>query len=291
MKRGLVALSVSSLLALGLVAVLMGVAGRVVAQGPVIVPSSTRPPAGSPALTEDASIVLTQTVGLDPAICATTDSITLTIGGGTVIYCYRVTNTGDVTLTRHTLVDEHLGTVLSNFPYTLNPGASAYLTQSVVITETTVNSATWTAFNPGPVDEVSDSDGTQVNVALAEPEIMLEKTVGTEPAVCATAESLTLPLGGGSVTYCYRVTNTGDITLTRHTLVDEHLGSLLLDFPYTLAPGASAFLTETTVVSNTTISSATWTAFNPGPVDEASDTDSTAVVIEYEVYLPILRWE
>ena len=100
------------------------------------------------------AIVLTKTVGLDSATCATTDTLNVPAGGGgtVVYYCYQVTNTGDVTLTLHDLVDDQLGQLLTGFPYDLTPGETidsvgAGLTVSATITQTTVNSATWTAFN------------------------------------------------------------------------------------------------------------------------------------------------
>jgi hypothetical protein len=43
------------------------------------------------------------------------------------------------------LVDSELGTILSNFPYTLSAGASAFITETTTINATTVNTATWTA--------------------------------------------------------------------------------------------------------------------------------------------------
>ncbi len=92
------------------------------------------------------AISLTKTVGTDPLSCAVTDAITVTVG--TVVnYCYNVTNTGEITLTLHDLQDNELGTLLDDFPYVLYPGASAFLTQTATINATTVNTATWTAFN------------------------------------------------------------------------------------------------------------------------------------------------
>ncbi|CAG0937156.1 hypothetical protein TFLX_06067 [Thermoflexales bacterium] len=239
---------------------------------------------------EAPSVILTKTVGTDPAVCAATQAITLPIGGGPAYYCYTIRNSGTISLTRHTLVDNRLGTVLSNFPYTLLPGASAFITQAAVITVTTINSATWTAFNPGPIEVVSDSDTAIVNVIPSLPAIALAKTVGTDPAVCAATKTITLTAGGSSnVTYCYTVRNTGNLTLTRHTLIDDRLGTLLLDFPYSLVPGASAFLTQAAVITGTTINSATWTAFNPGPVNSISWVDTATVVLLSRVYLPLIR--
>jgi hypothetical protein len=92
--------------------------------------------------------VLSKTVGLDPNICAAGDTITFPAGdgGADVTYCYTLTNSGDVSLTVHNLVDNRLGNVLANQPYDLAPEASFFLTQTVHLTQTTVNTATWQAF-------------------------------------------------------------------------------------------------------------------------------------------------
>lgn len=89
--------------------------------------------------------------------------------------------------------------------------------------------------------------------------LTLEKTVGLDPNVCATADAITVT-AGTDVTYCYEVTNNSGITLNTHDLFDDQLGTLLTSFPYTLANGASAFLTATTTITVTTVNIATWTA-------------------------------
>ena len=53
---------------------------------------------------------------------------------------------------------------------------------------------------------------------------------------------------GTPVTYCYTVTNTGAVALDFHTLVDDQLGTVLDNFFYALAPGASVFVTVDDVV-------------------------------------------
>lgn len=97
------------------------------------------------------TIVLTKTVGLDPAVCASGASLDLTTGplGTNVTYCYEVTNTGVYTLDRHDLVDDRLGAILDDFSYNLAPGATVFLTSTAVVTQTTVNTATWTAVISG----------------------------------------------------------------------------------------------------------------------------------------------
>ncbi len=64
-----------------------------------------------------------------------------------------------------------------------------------------------------------------------------------------------------------------------HDLVDSELGALLDDFSYALAPGASAFLTQSAVINVTTVNTATWTAYNAGPTDTATATASATVTV------------
>ncbi len=91
-------------------------------------------------------ISLSKTAGTDPNVCAPTDTIMVTQGTD-VTYCYEVTNTGLVTLTLHDLEDSELGVILSTFNYSLTPGASIFLTQTATLYNTTVNTATWAAYN------------------------------------------------------------------------------------------------------------------------------------------------
>ncbi|GAB4580555.1 MAG: hypothetical protein Fur0022_32970 [Anaerolineales bacterium] len=206
-------------------------------------------------------ISLAKTVGTDPGTCATTDTIAVAPGTD-VTYCYEITNTGPITLTQHTLVDSELGTLLNNFPYSLSPGASAFLTTTVNITSTTVNSATWTAFNPGPINIATATDVATVTVTTP-PSIVLTKTVGTTPGLCATTDVITVTYGT-NVTYCYTVENTGGTTLNMHTLTDSALGPLFSNLSYPLGPGEVVSYTTSTPLYVTTVNTATWEAFNPG---------------------------
>ena len=221
------------------------------------------------------SIALAKTVGVDAAVCATAKAISVT-SGTAVTYCYEIVNTGLTTFTLHTLVDSELGSLLDNFPYTLSPGASAFLTQTATITQTTVNSATWSAYNSGPTNVVSATDAATVTVVL--PSILLTKTVGVDANVCASTSQIAVGQGV-TVTYCYEILNTGGITLTRHDLVDSQLGNVQSSLPYTLAPQASFFLTNTAMITETTVNTATWRAYNPGPTDVVSATRVATVTV------------
>jgi hypothetical protein len=217
-----------------------------------VVVTACEPVGANPAITLD------KTVGTDPLVCAATDQITVPAGTD-VTYCYEVTNTGNVEFNTHDLVDSELGTLLSNFPYTLAAGASAFLTETTTINVTTVNTATWTASSvTGPSVQASDVATVTVQTAGG-PEIELTKTVGVVPAVCAVTDNITIT-AGTQVYYCYQVENTGTVALNYHDLVDSELGVLANDLPYALGPGATheIIVPETPMVSVT--NTATWTA-------------------------------
>ncbi len=116
------------------------------------------------------SIVMTKTVDLDPNTCGTSSNISIPSGGGgTVIgYCYTVMNTGNITLPLHDLVDSELGTIFTALNFDLGPGASvdtvtAGAIVSAVITQTTTNVATWTAYID-TATAVTDTSSATVSV-------------------------------------------------------------------------------------------------------------------------------
>jgi hypothetical protein len=93
------------------------------------------------------------------------------------------------------------------------------------------------------------------------------------------------------------VANTGNITLSLHDLDDSILGPILDDFTFALGPGESvdtvaAGLTLSATITATTVNSATWTAFNLGPVNIASAMDTATVTYDpFMVYLPAILKE
>ena len=244
-----------------------------------------------------ATIELTKTVGTDAGVCAASDAIEVAPGTD-VYYCYEVRNTGTYTLPLHDLVDSEKGAIFTGLAYDLAPGASidtvaAGLTVSATITQTVVNTATWTAYEDGGPSAVATDMAT---VTVLPPSIELTKTVGTDAGVCATTDLITVT-SGTDVYYCYEVRNTGTYTMSLHDLEDNELGILLAGFYYDLGPGDSvdtvaAGLTFSATLTETTVNTATWTVFYPphGPAASASDT-ATVVVVEPQrhwLYLPII---
>jgi hypothetical protein len=406
--------------------------------------------APDPSTVTAAGILLTKTVGTIPGLCATTDTIVIPAGID-VTYCYRVMNTGDVTLDSHDLFDDQLGTILSDFSYSLAPGNSGFLTQTATINAMTVNTATWTALNSATKDQAAASDTATVNIlqpaafpvctgfesgslpgyfypqttsagaangrvavttafphsgnyaldldtdcsvcgfdttqsavmvvdlagrsnayldfwvhdhgdenhpqdgifisddggatwapifslnalpssyqsvsiglaaassgagmslvdgfqikfqslgnfsipsdgysfddiCVEPPEITLVKSVGINRSACASTDSIEISTPT-EVTYCYRIANTGNVTLGLHDLSDDRLGMILSGFAYSLAPGDSGYLTQTVTISATTVNTAVWTAHNPGPAGTVTSIDSATVTFLYRLYLPVI---
>ncbi|MGV8039660.1 MAG: hypothetical protein AB2L07_06140 [Thermoanaerobaculaceae bacterium] len=230
------------------------------------------------------AITLVKTVGTTNGVCATTSAISVD-PGTTVYYCYTVTNTGNVTLNLHDLADDELGTIFSGLNYALTPGSSvntvaAGLSIPAVINTTTTNTATWTAYNASAADTTTAQASATVTV-IDTPGVSLVKTVGTTNGVCATTSSISVT-AGTTVYYCYEVTNTGNVTLSLHDLVDDRLGTIFTGLAYALTPGSSvntvaAGLSIPAVINVTTTNTATWTAYNAGPTNSTTAQASATV--------------
>jgi uncharacterized repeat protein (TIGR01451 family) len=240
------------------------------------------------------AITLAKTVGTDPSVCATTDSIEVP-AGTEVTYCYMVTNTGDVSFDLHSLVDSELGLILEDFTYFLNPGTSAFITATAVITETTVNTATWNAADTADGFGAQATDTATVTV-LGEADLAVEKTAPAEVVLGATfqydivvsnngpADATgvvvvdTLPAGVTFVSASAGCVNTADV-------VTCNVGALAADASITLsitvvAPDVEGDLVNTVVV--------TGDETDPDVVNN-TDTATTAVVPAIlEVYLPLM---
>ena len=108
-----------------------------------------------------------------------------------------------------------------------------------------------------------------LNLTPAAASIVVTKTVGVTPGVCAATDEISV-VAGTDAYYCYEVTNTGNLTLYLHDLTDSELGNIFASLPYTLTPGSSvdtvaAGLTISATINATTVNTALWTAYNLGP--------------------------
>ncbi|MGB0385768.1 MAG: DUF7507 domain-containing protein, partial [Ardenticatenaceae bacterium] len=231
------------------------------------------------------TIELSQTVGTQAGVCATTDTISVA-SGTEVYYCYQVTNTGDTTLSLHTLDDDQLGNLFTGHSHTLAPGESynnidAGISVSTTINSNTTNVGTWSATTNDPSVVATATHTT--TVMMLNPAIEVSQTVGTEAGVCATTDTISVA-SGTEVYYCYQVTNTGDTTLSLHTLDDDQLGNLFSGQSHTLAPGESfnnidADISVKATINSDTTNVGTWSATTDDPSVVATASDSTSVTV------------
>jgi uncharacterized repeat protein (TIGR01451 family) len=171
--------------------------------------------------------------GLAPAISVTkVASNTAPLVGDTVTYSYTVKNTGDATLTNVTLTDDKLGAV-TLAATTLAPGATTtgsaqYVTKTTDANTTITNVATATGKAPDNSTVTGTATAT-INVKVAG--LKIEKTASKDTASV-----------GDTITYSFKVTNTGTVALTNIVVTDDVLGSI--GTIASLAPDANTTLTK-----------------------------------------------
>ncbi|MEV5573787.1 hypothetical protein AB0L06_27410 [Spirillospora sp. NPDC052269] len=200
------------------------------AQGTAI--GATEPTDSNPA---DATVTATA----NPAITIqkTADVSQFSGSGQTINYTYHVTNTGNVSLDNVGVTDDlpGLSPIICDVT-TLLPGQSTDCHATYVTTQADVNSGsvsnTATAQGtppggPGPVESPPDS---VLIPAVAAPALSLEK-FATPTTYSAT---------GQTITYTYRVTNTGNVTLNNVGITDNLPGLSTITCTQTdLNPGES----------------------------------------------------
>ncbi len=231
-----------------------------------------------------ASIFFTKTVGTEIDDCFASTLHELIVAPITsVTYCYIVVNTGSVTLTEHTLVDEKLGALTTNYPYTLTPygtaDATAYLSATDLTTQTITSNATWTAKKDSFV--ASASDATLVIV----PTIALHSTVVANSATCSGGQKNLRVALHTPLLYCYALKNTSPITLPIQTVIDSNLGILADNLRHPLPPGGTFTITQTVAAIHSSSSVVTWTSATEAGVQVSA---SDIVTVQVPVSLALL---
>ncbi len=193
----------------------------------------------------------------------------MVVSGGSVTYTYVVTNEGDAPLTQVTLVDDECSPVVRStvdLGNVLSPDESWTYTCSQELDVDTLNTALATGTPPvGPV--VTDTATALVDVV--NPNLQVTKT---GPAQAHE---------GDTITYTFTVTNTGDVTLTGLTVVDDVLGPI--GTIESLAKDASEVFTKTYTVETNQVADVVNTVVvctdgpAPGAPENAPDLCDTEI--------------
>jgi dienelactone hydrolase len=205
--------------------------------------------------------------------------------GQTVTFTYQLTNTGDITLTAVTLVDDNGTpgdgsddhTICENI--SLAADATASYHRSATLDQHTTITATVTG--QGPLGNGVTASGA-ATVRLIYPAIDL--SVAPHPTIIRA---------GDLVTYTYQITNTGDVTLTAVTLVDDNgtPGDSSDDHTIcenvSMTVGATASYRRSAILNQHTTITATVTGQDPLGYCVTKSAAMT-VVVGMRVYLPIV---
>ncbi|XWL01970.1 SpaA isopeptide-forming pilin-related protein [Macrococcoides goetzii] len=238
--------------------------------------TATGTPPGSltpPTATDTVDIPATQSTAIDIEKAALQQEAKV---GESITYTFTVTNTGNVTLT-NVVVKDPMFNAITLDKATLAPGEVATGTATKVVTQDDIdagkvtNTATATGTPPGDSKPPTDED-TVVVPAKPETSIALDKsTTSTELVV------------GENVTFTFKVTNTGNVTLKDVIVTDPMFpGGIVLNST-TLAPGQSTIgtashkVTQAEVDAGTLINTATTTGTPPGELTPPTAEDTVTI--------------
>ncbi len=241
-------------------------------------------------VTDDDSVTVTVPANPRIALDKTAGAITDVDGNGpdagdTITYSFTVTNTGNVALNPVTVTDDKIGAVTCPTG-AVAPGASVTCTAAAyVLTQADVNN--------GKVDNTATASGkppSGVNVTATDsvtvvvptvPKIEIDKTAGALDDNDGNGADV-----GDTITYSFKVTNTGNVALTLVAVNDPKLGGAIPCAATTLDPGQSMTcpsrvypLTQADVNDGKVVNTATVTGKPPtGP--SVTDDDSTTTVLQ-----------
>jgi uncharacterized repeat protein (TIGR01451 family) len=169
------------------------------------------------------------------------------VGGGAVIYTYVVTNTGDVPVFNVAVTDNKCAPVTGGGDGKLDPKETATYTCTTTLTETTTNIGTakadWKDCTKDQAPKIDTStvqmtggdnnggnhEDSCVTKAVPEATDSVTVTVAVAPppadapaiTIAKSVDHPTLLAPGGTATYSYLVTNTGNIKLWNIKITDD----------------------------------------------------------------------
>ncbi len=201
--------------------------------------------------------------------------------GDVIEYTFTITNTGNVTLKDIVVTDDKITEAITLQTTTLAPGGTTTGTAKYTVTQEDVNVgkvyniASVTGTPPGESVPPTDKDDHEV-VGKPTTSIQLEKT----------SDKTQFTQVGESVTYNFKVTNTGEVTLWDVTVIDEMLANIgkQVDLEDTvLAPGESTFgtveysITQADMDAGKVYNAATATGIPPGTMTPPTSEDMVTI--------------
>jgi hypothetical protein len=246
------------------------------------VPDDYVPPTFSPSITVKKYVSIEGGSWLDAETAPGPPAVV----GSMVRFRFVVTNNGNVTLSNITLTDNKFSLIGATIPASLAPGGSFEHTLTGISALAGQHSNTATATGTYGQQVVSDTDkGHYFGSVTVTPSISIKKHVSVDNgATWYDAETIAAgpdAVAGAKVKFRFKVTNTGNATLTNITLTDSKYSLSGVTVPATLAAGASFEGTiEVTAVKGRHVNTATATGRHEGQT--YSDTDKA----NYYGYVP-----
>jgi len=222
-------------------------------------------------------------------VVKTPSPLSLPYGSGVVTYTYTVTNPGVVPLTSVSVTDNKVNTVNyisgdTNLDLILQPSETWVFRGSTTLYTTTTNRATATGSGNGLL--ATDIAYATVVVTPVEQPPIYPPLVN----IVKSAAPLALLYGEGPVTYTYRVTNPGLVTLSNIIVTDDKINEVTyvsgdLNGDNLMQTNETWIYTATDVLTETTVNTATVTARANGMM--STDISIATVIFTPAVIVPV----
>jgi uncharacterized repeat protein (TIGR01451 family) len=175
---------------------------------------------------------------------------TYSAAGQTISYSYLLTNTGNVSISTITVSDNKVATVTCNAT-SLAVGASTTCSGTYTTTAADVTA--------GSVTNTATAHGTPASGTLNDATAQATVTLTAQPSwtLSETPSPTTYSAAGQTINYSYLLTNTGNVSISAITLIDDKVSGISCPAS-TLAVGANmtctgSYSTTTSDVSNGSI--------------------------------------
>ncbi|MBX7251401.1 MAG: DUF11 domain-containing protein [Candidatus Promineofilum sp.] len=235
----------------------------------------------NPVLSNQDSVTVTADQGPALTLEKSTTTANYDQVGDTISYSYKVTNSGNVSLTPPYAVSDNKATVsCPQTPNPLVPGAFITCTASYVVTQADINAGSVTNIATATAkhgnDTVTSNQDTVTVPAVQLPGLTLDKTTTT-----ANYDSV-----GDTISYSYKVTNSGNVPLTPPYAVSDNKTTVTCNqTPNPLNPGdfftctATYTVTQADITAGSVVNIATASAMHgTAPVNSNQDTVTVPAV-------------